>query len=232
MWKQHQCHYFFGLLIVIGWLLWDQKSKINFYSNSIINNSQGLTQRIDIASVELVTVITPSLTSRLVCSHETPPEGLCPRLQSTAQKRHGFVGVGPDEGHEDDLGAGAPFLQRQAERIGTVQSGEDKAPGRAYCSLSVLEGHLQERWTASFQQVYCDRTRGNLFKLKKGRFRLDRRKRFFTIMVMSHWNRLPRAVWVSHSQKWSGPGCMRLWETWYGRRYPHPWKGDWKLEYL
>lgn len=39
-----------------------------------------------------------------------------------------------------------------------------------------------------FTNVCCDRTRGNCFKLKEGKFRLDKRKKIFTVTVVRHRN--------------------------------------------
>ena len=69
---------------------------------------------------------------------------------------------------------------------------EKRGSWRPYSNLLVPKGVYQKAGEGLFTRACSDRTRGNGYKLKKGRFRLIARKKFFTLRVVRHQNRVPR----------------------------------------
>jgi len=57
-----------------------------------------------------------------------------------------------------------------------------------------LKGAYRKGGENLFNKACCNRTRSNGFKLREDSFRLDIRKKFFTMRVAKHWNGFPREV--------------------------------------
>ena len=67
--------------------------------------------------------------------------------------------------------------------------------GDLIVAFQYLKGVYKQEGERLFTRVDSDRTRGNGFQLRQGKFRLDiRRKGCDTQRVVTHWNRLPKEV--------------------------------------
>ncbi|KAJ7406943.1 hypothetical protein BTVI_64478 [Pitangus sulphuratus] len=71
--------------------------------------------------------------------------------------------------------------------------------GDLVAAFQYLKGAYKRAEEALIMRACSDRTRGNGFKLKEGRFRLDIGKKFFTVRVVRYWNSLPREIVVAPS---------------------------------
>jgi len=78
-------------------------------------------------------------------------------------------------------------------RAGALQPAEEKVLGDLRATFQYLRRAYRKAGEGLFIKACSDWRRENDFKLEEDRFRLDIRK-FFTVRVVRHWNRLPSEV--------------------------------------
>jgi len=123
---------------------------------------------------------------------DSTPSGVPhPGLEPSAQDRHRPAGVVPEETTAMIRGLEHLCYEERLRGLGLFSLEKRKLHGDLRGAFQYWKGAYKKAGEGLLTRACSDRTRGNSFKLKEGRFRLDMRKKFFIMWVARPWHRLP-----------------------------------------
>jgi len=81
--------------------------------------------------------------------------------------------------------------EERLRELGVFSPEKRKLQGELTAVCQCLKGAYKKAGEGLFTKACSNRTRNNSFRLKEGRLRFERRKKFFSMEVVRHWNSLP-----------------------------------------
>ncbi|KAK4830834.1 hypothetical protein QYF61_013763 [Mycteria americana] len=102
-------------------------------------------------------------------------------------------GRSPEEATEMIMGLQHLSHEERLRKLELSGLEKTRLRGDLIAAFQYIKGACKKDGERLFTKC-CSNRRGNGFKPKEGRFRLDIRKKCFTLRVVKHWNRLPREV--------------------------------------
>ena len=92
------------------------------------------------------------------------------------------------------------MYEDRLRELGLFSLDKRRLRGDLIAAFQYLKGAYKQEGSQLFTRLDNSKTRGNGFKLKGGRFRLDAMWKFFTMRVvtMRCWNSCPERLWMPH----------------------------------